>query len=86
MVFPQTQIQTLFLGLSQAQTKLELLTFPNEPNLNIYYSTKLGLFITLTTEKTNESKTLHQFGPATIVYLPQHKMVHKLAQRTTSAR
>ena len=86
LIFPQAQIQTLFLDLSRAQTKLEFLTFLDEPNLNMYYSKKLGSFIVLTTEKTNGSKTLHQFGPATIVFLPQRKMARKLAQRTTSAR
>ena len=46
-IFPRAQTQILFLGLSQAQTKLKLLIFPDEPSLNMHYSTKLGLFTTL---------------------------------------
>ena len=79
-------VKTLFLGWSRAQTKLELLTFPEEPNLNMYYSTKPNSFIALTTGKTNESKTLRHLGLANIVFLPQRKMAHKLAQWTTNAR
>ena len=45
MAFPRTQ--TLFLGLSLAQAKLELLTSPDKPNLNIHYSTKMGSFTAL---------------------------------------
>ena len=41
------EFQTLFLGLSQAQAKFELLIFPDKPNLNMHYLTKLGSFITL---------------------------------------
>ena len=56
MAFPLAQTQTLFLDLSQTQTKLELLIFRlvtnsnqarvfdflDEPNLNMYYLTKLS--------------------------------------------
>ena len=35
------------LGLSQAQAKLELFNFIDEPSLNMHYSTKLGSFTAL---------------------------------------
>ena len=45
LAFPRAQAQTIFLGLSQAQAKFELLTFPNESSLNMHDSTKLSSFI-----------------------------------------
>ena len=47
LAFPQAQAQTLFLGLSQTQVKLEFLIFPNESSLNMHYSINLGSFTTL---------------------------------------
>ena len=35
----------LFLGLSRAGAKLDLLTFPDMPSLNMHYLTKFSSFI-----------------------------------------
>ena len=43
----QAQAWTLFVGLYQAQAKLEHSIFAVELSLNIYYSTKLSLFTAL---------------------------------------
>ena len=47
LAFPRAQTQTLFLGLSWAWAKLELLNFPSKPNLNMHYSTKFSSFTIL---------------------------------------
>ena len=47
MALSRAQVQTLFLGLSQAQVKLEHLIFIDELNSNTHYSTKLDSFTAL---------------------------------------
>ena len=47
LALSQTRVQTLFLGLSQGQVKLEHLIFIDESSSNTHYSTKLDSFITL---------------------------------------
>ena len=47
MALSRAQVQTLFLGLSQAQVKLEHLIFIDELNSNTHYSTNLDSFTAL---------------------------------------